>query len=150
MMINIITWCPFFVRNPGQRGGGRTGMLYSTLLFLKLYFARDDFLGICFCVILQFIQSFFDPRTRIISSGSLLYRYFASITLRFVNGFRCVKALRRYYTIGLIETCRLLHFLTNWLYLLDIFCFLTKLFLPCCIQCIRFYYFQLVENFEHV
>ena len=138
MMINIITWCPFFVRNPGQRGGGGTGVLCSALLFLKLYFARDDFLGIRFCVILQFIQSFFYRRTPIISLGSLLYRYFASITLRFLNEFRCVKALRRYYTIGLIETCRLLHFLTNWLYLLDIFCFLTKLFLPCCIQCIRF------------
>ena len=43
----------------------------SASLFLKLYFARDIFLEIHFCVILQGIQNFFGPDTAKISSEAL-------------------------------------------------------------------------------
>ena len=49
----------------------------------------------------------------------------------------------------LIETSRLLHFSTNWCYLLDVFYFFTTLFLLSWKRFIHFG-FQLVEKIEHI
>ena len=56
---------------PPNKGRGRAGELWPLPLFLKSYFARDIFLGIYLCVILQGIQNFFDPETPRILLGSL-------------------------------------------------------------------------------
>ena len=46
------------------------GFISAEYFFLKSYFAKDVFLEILFCVILQGIQTFFGPGTPRISSGA--------------------------------------------------------------------------------
>ena len=55
----------------------------------------------------------------------------------------------RHSKLKIVGYRTVLHFLTNWWYLLDIFCFPTLFFLPCRIRFIHFY-FQLVEKFEPI
>ena len=64
-------------RRGGGGGGGQGGM---PPLFLKSYFARDVFLEIQFCVILQGIQNVFGPGTPRVLSGA--WKSFKFIVLR--------------------------------------------------------------------
>ena len=54
-----------------QQKLGKQGASPRPYFFLKVYFARDIFFEVCFCVILQDIQSFFRPGISRISSGAL-------------------------------------------------------------------------------
>ena len=80
----ILLWLqktgPLTKGREGKQGG------HGTPLFLKLYFARDVFLKICFCVILQGIQNFFRPCTPGILSKALekLQIYAVKITGRYI------------------------------------------------------------------
>ena len=62
---------------PLNEGGGQGGM---PPLFLKSYLARDVFLEIQFCVILQGIQNVFGPGTPRVLSGA--WKSFKFIVLR--------------------------------------------------------------------